>query len=187
MPTLPQDWFGLPFSGRARQHADRSIRLRWLYGCYNPVWPQVPLRDLQRRGGSISSPVSAAEIGVHHNTVGAARRSGGDYSPPERVGQDGKSYSIRQRVTEDPDIPSGLAAEAAKLPFTTLDRNQVVGTDHLQSPKKSPRWGIASLKIQQIRLTETACRSLCPNASPCRAHPTNDQLGRHSTYKCSNP
>jgi hypothetical protein len=51
----------------------------------------------------------------------------------------------------------------------------------------SPRWGIASLKIQRIRSTETACRLLCPNASARRAHPTNDQLGRHSTCKCSNP
>src|SRR6266478_6021000 len=51
----------------------------------------------------------------------------------------------------------------------------------------SPQRGIASLKIQRIRLTETACLSLCPNDSPCRAQPTNDQLGRHSTCKCSNP
>jgi hypothetical protein len=31
-------------------------------------------------------------------------------------------------------------------------------------------------------LPGTACRSLCPNASSRRAHPANDQLGRHSTY-----
>jgi hypothetical protein len=37
-----------------------------------------------------------------------------------------------------------------------------------------------ALPNRQIRLAETAYRSLCPNASPCRAHPTNDQLGRHS-------
>jgi hypothetical protein len=37
----------------------------------------------------------AADIGVDHKTVGKAR---GDNSPPERIGQDGKSYSIRQRT-----------------------------------------------------------------------------------------
>jgi hypothetical protein len=45
----------------------------------------------------------------------------------------------------------------------------------------------ASLKIQQIMLTERACRSLCPNASPCRAHLANDQLGHHSTCKLFEP
>jgi hypothetical protein len=33
-----------------------------------------------------------------------------------------------------------------------------------------------ALPNQQIRLAETVYRSLCPNASPCRARPTNDQL-----------
>src|SRR6202022_3098520 len=37
--------------------------------------------------------------------------------------------------------------------------------------------------FKTISLTETACRLLCPNASPRCAHPTNDQLGRHSTCK----
>jgi hypothetical protein len=49
----------------------------------------------------------AAEIGVDHKTVGAARRSVGEHSPPEkRVGQDGKSYPakstklVRQKARE---------------------------------------------------------------------------------------
>lgn len=50
----------------------------------------------------------AAELGIDHKTVGKAR---GEFSPPERIGQDGKSYSIRQRVTED--VPSELESEAA--------------------------------------------------------------------------
>jgi hypothetical protein len=47
--------------------------------------------------------------------------------------------------------------------------------------------GVASLKIEQIRMTETACRLLCPSASPRRADPTNDQPGRRSTCKSSIP
>ena len=45
------------------------------------------------------------------------------------------------------------------------------------------------LRAQQTppNLPGTTCRSFCPNASPYRQHPTNDQLGRHSTCKCSNP
>src|SRR5216684_3937772 len=58
---------------------------------------------------------------------------------------------------------------------------------HLQPGARQGGRGVRQLKIRQIRLTETACRLLCPNASPRRAHPTNDQLGRHSTCKCSNP
>jgi hypothetical protein len=38
----------------------------------------------------------AAEIGVDHKTVGAARRAGGERSPPEkRIGQDGKAYPAK--------------------------------------------------------------------------------------------
>jgi hypothetical protein len=56
----------------------------------------------------------AAAIGVDHKTVGAARQqSRGECSPPDRIGQDGKSYSIRQRITDDPDISPKLAHEAA--------------------------------------------------------------------------
>jgi hypothetical protein len=44
----------------------------------------------------------AADLGISHRTVNGARDSGGTCDPPERVGQDGKSYSVRQRVTEDP-------------------------------------------------------------------------------------
>jgi hypothetical protein len=47
------------------------------------------------------------------------------------------------------------------------------------------------LPLRRLKLkigsTETACRLLCPNASPRRAHPTNDPPGRHSICKCSNP
>jgi hypothetical protein len=58
----------------------------------------------------------AAETGVSLGTVNTARRSvEQDCSPTEaRLGRDGKSYSIRQRVVDDPDIPANLmdAAEA---------------------------------------------------------------------------
>lgn len=39
----------------------------------------------------------AAEIGVDHKTVGKARReTGGDDSPPDRIGQDGKKYPAKR-------------------------------------------------------------------------------------------
>ena len=47
----------------------------------------------------------AADIGVSHPTVAKARSElGGNNLPPERTGQDGKSYSVRQRVTDDPPL-----------------------------------------------------------------------------------
>lgn len=59
----------------------------------------------------------AADLGISHHTVNRTREainSGvSSETPVERIGRDGKSYSIRQRVTEDPEIPTGLAAEAA--------------------------------------------------------------------------
>jgi hypothetical protein len=56
----------------------------------------------------------AADIGISHPTVAKARAElGGNNLPPERTGQDGKSYSVRQRVTEDPDISPKLIEEAA--------------------------------------------------------------------------
>ena len=46
----------------------------------------------------------AAEIGVGLETVRRARNLDDPYGSPERIGRDGKSYSIRQRVTDDPEI-----------------------------------------------------------------------------------
>lgn len=53
----------------------------------------------------------AADLGVSDRTVNRARAT--NDAPDERLGRDGKSYSIRQRVTEDPDISPELADEAA--------------------------------------------------------------------------
>jgi hypothetical protein len=56
----------------------------------------------------------AEELGINQSTVSRVRQRGdADASPAEHVGRDGKSYSIRQRITEDPDIPPKLAEEAA--------------------------------------------------------------------------
>lgn len=45
----------------------------------------------------------AKEIGVDQKTVGAARRqSGEEYSSPERVGRDGKSYPATQTLKPPP-------------------------------------------------------------------------------------
>jgi|SRR5450631_1843898 hypothetical protein len=52
----------------------------------------------------------AVDLGIGHQTVGRARReSHGPDGPPddERTGQDGKSYSIRQRITDNPDMRYG--------------------------------------------------------------------------------
>jgi hypothetical protein len=47
----------------------------------------------------------AADIGVSHPTVAKARSElGGNNLPPERTGQDGKSYSVRQRTPDDPPL-----------------------------------------------------------------------------------
>ena len=56
----------------------------------------------------------AADLGIGSNTVRRAREDSGapDGAGDERIGRDGKSYSIRQRVTEDPDISPKLVAEA---------------------------------------------------------------------------
>lgn len=56
----------------------------------------------------------AAETGVSLGTVNTARKAvEQDCSPEERLGRDGKSYSVRQRVTEEPNLPAGMINEAA--------------------------------------------------------------------------
>jgi hypothetical protein len=48
----------------------------------------------------------AAEIGVDHKTVGAARRALGEHSPPDRIGRDGKRYRPKPpRALLDEDDP----------------------------------------------------------------------------------
>lgn len=55
----------------------------------------------------------AVDLGINQSTVSRVRNSGDAYASPERIGQDGKSYSVRQRVVDDPDISPKLVAEAA--------------------------------------------------------------------------
>lgn len=58
----------------------------------------------------------ATDLGVTRQTVSNARKQVANDLPPdedERVGRDGKSYSIRQRVTDEPDIPPKLIEDAA--------------------------------------------------------------------------
>jgi len=55
------------------------------------------------------SPSPRYELGINQSTVSRARNSGVTFVTPERIGQDGKSYSIRQRVTDDPDISPKVA------------------------------------------------------------------------------
>jgi hypothetical protein len=54
----------------------------------------------------MSNRAIAEETGISEPTVRRARAS---YDAPERTGQDGKSYSIRQRVSDDPDEAAAAA------------------------------------------------------------------------------
>lgn len=55
----------------------------------------------------------AADIGVDHKTVGAARRElGGEDSPPEREGRDGKMYRTpRNSKSQGIDMPTAEEAD----------------------------------------------------------------------------
>lgn len=67
-----------------------------------------------RANPSKSDRSIAAEIGSSPTTVGKARAQvSTDGQLQEREGRDGKSYSIRQRVTEEPNLPAGMINEAA--------------------------------------------------------------------------
>lgn len=56
----------------------------------------------------------AAYIGVSHETVSKARREAPvNELTPEREGRDGKSYSLRQRITDDTGLPAELIEQAA--------------------------------------------------------------------------
>jgi hypothetical protein len=78
------------------------------------VAKSVRAAEAIRANPSKSNRAIAVDLGIAEGTVRSARQQSGaqDYAR-ERVGQDGKSYSIRQRVTEDPDISPALAGEAA--------------------------------------------------------------------------
>ena len=73
------------------------------------------------------SNVAIAEVaGLSEATVRRARQRPGSSNddPEERVGRDGKSYSLRQRVTDDPDIPPRLAHAAAATDRRCLTRRE---------------------------------------------------------------
>jgi hypothetical protein len=77
--------------------------------------PYVPAKERAAAAVAVNPEKSdraiAAEIGVDHKTVGAARRSVGEHSPPEkRVGKDGKSYP----ATKPPPKPVYSKKEEAE-------------------------------------------------------------------------
>jgi hypothetical protein len=84
-----------------------------------------------------SNRAIAAEIGVDHKTVGAARKAGGEHSPPERVtGKDGKSYPARASNDVDPEA----SAEARKAEYAADDESEsgcVTSADD-SAPTKQP-------------------------------------------------
>jgi hypothetical protein len=88
--------------------------------------PGGPIRLSRRAAEAIkanpkkSDRAIAADIGVNQKTVGAARRSAEEYSSPERIGRDGKSYSIRHRshvrrpgLLWSAILPAGIIGQAA--------------------------------------------------------------------------
>lgn len=61
-----------------------------------------------------SSRAIAANLGIHPSVVDEARKQVPGNPAGERVGRDGKSYSVRQRITDDTGLPRSMieAAEA---------------------------------------------------------------------------
>lgn len=76
------------------------------------VAKSVRAAEAIRANPSRSDRAIAADIGVSDRTVNRARATN-DAPDEDRVGRDGKSYSARQRVTEDPDLPPKLVEVAA--------------------------------------------------------------------------
>jgi hypothetical protein len=73
----------------------------------------VRAREAIKANPNKSDRAIAAELGVGRATVQRAREVAHDEPRDERVGRDGKSYSIRQRVADDSDLPQGVIDEAA--------------------------------------------------------------------------
>jgi hypothetical protein len=68
-----------------------------------PVAKSIRAAEAVKANPNRSNRAIAAELGIDEGTVRKARPAD---SAPERTGQDGKSYPIRQRVTEDvPPLP----------------------------------------------------------------------------------
>jgi hypothetical protein len=67
-------------------------------------WCGVRAAEAIKANPQKSNRAIAADIGIDQSTVSRIRNAGVDYATPERIGRDSKSYSIRQRVTDDPDI-----------------------------------------------------------------------------------
>ena len=58
-------------------------------------------REAVKANPNRSDRAIAADLGMTHPTVAAARRDldeGGNNFPPERIGRDGKSYPVKQRM-----------------------------------------------------------------------------------------
>lgn len=104
----------------------------------------------------------AAEIGVSRATVQQARGAEqvANYEPPERVGRDGKSYSIRQRVADDQIQPTigttiGLLALPSPIPsplrsvlpsHTNGTAIGCVPSPHTPRSDRSARYGLDGLR-----------------------------------------
>jgi hypothetical protein len=103
-----------------------------------------------------SNRAIAAEIGVDHKTVGSARRSGGDHSPPEekrRIGQDGKSYPAKS-----------TKAAREKAYEARLDK------DNLKTAKSMTEAFIAAGKMSDQQIADFRERGIIPPFrlfSPC--------------------
>jgi hypothetical protein len=105
-----------------------------------------------------SNRAIAAEIGVDHKTVGAARKAGGEHSPPERVtGKDGKSYPARASNDVDPEA----SAEARKAEYAADDESEsgcVTSADDSAPTKQPLRAEVARLIRAWVQASPEAKR-----------------------------
>jgi hypothetical protein len=103
-----------------------------------------------------SNRAIGADIGVDHKTVGAARKAGGEHSPPERVtGKDGKSYPARASNDADPEA----SAEARKAEYAAAESESgcAISADD-SAPTPAPRAEVARLIRAWVQASPEAKR-----------------------------
>lgn len=81
--------------------------------CGKPYVPKKQLAaDAIAANPQKSDRAIAADLGIDHKTVGAARReTGGEDSPPEREGRDGKVYRLPVRAGADDGDDEDIEAD----------------------------------------------------------------------------
>lgn len=102
----------------------------------------------------------AAEIGVDHKTVGAARKAVGEHSPPERIGRDGKSYPAKTKPVPDRDAKIGqenlrsvlLMNSAASIKCAAAYHGPVDGATIAAARKAATKWdALADQMVESVK------------------------------------